>query len=114
MAFFLSKTGVAIAIGSAIVAPTREATMLCGGAKQPSTSKHRCELDCARPHQLHVRCSLSFVSIDRRSTHSDGTFNFLNPSVALVSCGLSSNAFLKFLRAQSLSPADTQASPRLS
>jgi hypothetical protein len=54
MAFFISMTG--LAIRSPIVASTREATMLCAGAKQRSTSQHRWELDCASPHQLYVRC----------------------------------------------------------
>lgn len=111
MAFFM----FCIVMGSASVAPTGKRRMLGGGAKREARSKRWCELEWRRPSPAARSLSLAFTPrIDRRRTHSDGTFNFLNPSAALVSGGVSSKAFLKFLTAQSWSPAVTQASPRLS
>ena len=46
--------------------------------------------------------------------YCDGAFSFLSRSVAFMSFGPSSNAFLKLLTAHSLSPASVQASPKLS
>ncbi len=68
--------------------------------------------DCFGPHTPAF--SREQELSDGRSNYCDGASNFFSASLAFVSFGLSSNAFLKLFKAQSLSPAVLQASPKLS